>query len=1044
MKLQKLIINGFGPYATKQELDFEGNLKGKNMFVITGNTGAGKTTIFDAINFALYGEPSGSDRDGRSLRSDFADSDTPTEVELWFSIRNREYYIKRAPSYLKQKQRGEGFTESKATAELRLSKDKTITGAKEVTKEIENILGITTEQFKQLVMIPQGEFKKLLNAKSEEKEDIFRKIFGTEIFERIQKEIKEEANKLRRRVEQVERDRLNKIRAFSCKDKDEELYRLISAEKPNIELLITKFYDFIEGDKKEEKTLEENIVLINNSIAKINENIALGEETNKKFINLEKCKEELNKLNEQVKNFEEKKTQLDRGRKAITVKVYEDKYEEKKNEFKRLDIALKSLEEKVQTCKKDLEKATEEFLKQQGREEEKNSLIKSIDEIQRLKVKASEYEDNKKKVEILVGKVKEVRKRISAIELEDSESDNKLKLVNKAIEDINKAKEEKALVDISLMEGIAKGEKLFKLSNGIKQWIKEKGDHSREIESFKKLEEKFKVAKENYEFLEDTLRKSQAGILAKQLEQGMPCPVCGSTQHPKIAEVKHSEVTEEGVKNSKENLEILRSERDKKLNELTHINAGLSSLRENTINPLLKELFMEETSQDIMEINKVVEQLLRDNDIVLQQLKLKLNNLKNIIKEEEERQKEKVKLEDRIVELRKELQDRNKELVEGEGVLSGAKENLESILKEFKGQVKSLKDLEEEEKALNKNLQLLKTAYEVSERAFNEAKSILDKEEGRLNTTREMLIKVEDDKNKAVEVFKEKVLALGFEGYKDYSNSRVTEEQLQGLDKEINEFNSRLEAGKALYVNAIKETEGLAKADLTEVKEKLNEENRAKLSLENQTKEIFSRIKNNQLILDNCIAYSKEIEKDEREYKIVGNLANIINGDNPKKVSFERYVLASYFEDIIAAANLRFTKMTSGRFELLRKQDIGDKRKGQGLDLEVFDNYTGKARDVKTLSGGESFKASLSMALGLADVVQSYAGGIQLDTMFIDEGFGTLDPESLDNAIECLMELQNDGRLVGVISHVAELKERIGARLEVSSTNKGSKAEFKI
>ncbi|EQB87817.1 hypothetical protein M918_07160 [Clostridium sp. BL8] len=226
MKLKKLIINGFGPYAIKQELDFEENLKGKNMFVITGNTGAGKTTIFDAINFALYGEPSGSDRDGRSLRSDFADPESPTEVELWFSIRDKDYYIKRTPTYLKPKQRGEGFTESKATAELKLSKEKTITGAKEVTKEIENILGITTEQFKQLVMIPQGEFKKLLNAKSEEKEDIFRKIFGTEIFERVQKDIKEEANGLKRRVEQIQRDRLNRIKAFNCKDKDEELYRL--------------------------------------------------------------------------------------------------------------------------------------------------------------------------------------------------------------------------------------------------------------------------------------------------------------------------------------------------------------------------------------------------------------------------------------------------------------------------------------------------------------------------------------------------------------------------------------------------------------------------------------------------------------------------------------------------------------------------------------------------------------------------------------------------------------------------------------------------
>ncbi|MBP2022313.1 exonuclease SbcC [Clostridium punense] len=1044
MKLKKLIINGFGPYAIKQELDFEENLKGKNMFVITGNTGAGKTTIFDAINFALYGEPSGSDRDGRSLRSDFADPESPTEVELWFSIRDKDYYIKRTPTYLKPKQRGEGFTESKATAELKLSKEKTITGAKEVTKEIENILGITTEQFKQLVMIPQGEFKKLLNAKSEEKEDIFRKIFGTEIFERVQKDIKEEANGLKRRVEQIQRDRLNRIKAFNCKDKDEELYRLINGENPNIELLIMRFYDFIEEDKNEEKALEENLGIIEKNITKITENIAVGEGINKKFQDLDSCKIELEKLNGQIDDFKERKLQLDRGRKAITAKVYEDKYEEKKIELKRLEITLKTLEENVKKYKETLEKVTAEFLKQQGREEEKNSLLKQLDEVQRLKVKVSEYENNKKKLEAIENKVKVVRNRISEIDLEINANDNGVKTINKMLEDIGKAKEEKATVDIKIMECTTKAEKLLRLQSGINQWTKEKVNHNKEAETFNKLEENFKVAKGNYEYLEDTLRKSQAGILAKKLKQGEPCPVCGSTSHPKVAELKESEVTEEGLKQSKENLEIIRAERDKKLNELTHINSTLSSLRENTINPLIKEILKEEPSEDILSLKDVVQFLLKENEGTLQEFKIRLKVLMGKINEETENQKKKNDLENKVLTLRKELEQRNTELVEGEGLLSGAREALDTILKEFKGQVKSLKELEENERGLNKNLQLLKMAYEVAEKNFNEVKSDLDKEEGKLNTTKDIIVKIDEEKNKAVEIFKEKVLALGFEGYKDYINSRLEERQLLDLEKEINEFNSKLQTGKAIYEKALKETEGLSKVDLTEVKESLKKENEIKVIIETQVKEVFSRIKNNEDVLNSCITYNKAIEKDEQEYKIVGKLANIINGDNPKKISFERYVLASYFEDIINAANLRFIKMTSSRFELLRKQDIGDKRKGQGLDLEVFDNYTGKARDIKTLSGGESFKASLSMALGLADVVQSYAGGIQLDTMFIDEGFGTLDPESLDNAVECLMELQNDGRLVGVISHVAELKERIGARLEVSATNRGSKAEFRV
>lgn len=227
------------------------------------------------------------------------------------------------------------------------------------------------------------------------------------------------------------------------------------------------------------------------------------------------------------------------------------------------------------------------------------------------------------------------------------------------------------------------------------------------------------------------------------------------------------------------------------------------------------------------------------------------------------------------------------------------------------------------------------------------------------------------------------------------------------------------------------------------IEEELKIKNEDKIILEEKEKEIYLRVNQNGKILEDCKSFNKLIEADEKKYSNVGKLAKIINGDNPRKISFERYVLAAYFEDIITAANLRFSQMTCNRFVLLRKEELGDKRKGQGLDLQVFDNYTGKSRDVKTLSGGESFKASLSMALGLADVVQSYSGGIQLDTMFIDEGFGTLDPESLDAAIECLIELQGDGRVVGVISHVQELKDRIEVKLEVSSTNKGSKAEFK-
>ena len=262
MIIKKMIISAFGPYAERQELDFESNLDGKNMFVITGNTGAGKTTIFDAINFALYGEASGSEREGKSLRSDFADSTTPTEVEIWFSLRGKDYYIKRSPQYFRAKQRGEGFTESKPYAEIKL-KNKTVSGPKEVTRLVEEILGITCDQFKQLVMIPQGEFKKLLNSDSDKKEEIFRKIFGTKIFSDIQQNVKNEANNLKKSIEIIQRDRENKIRAFSCRAEEEDLVNLINNKDLNINLILDMFILSIHKDKEDEKDIKEKINKIN-------------------------------------------------------------------------------------------------------------------------------------------------------------------------------------------------------------------------------------------------------------------------------------------------------------------------------------------------------------------------------------------------------------------------------------------------------------------------------------------------------------------------------------------------------------------------------------------------------------------------------------------------------------------------------------------------------------------------------------------------------------------------------------------------------------
>lgn len=1044
MKLQKLIITGFGPYAERQELDFENNLKDKNMFVITGNTGAGKTTIFDAINFALYGVASGSDRDGKSLRSDFADEKTPTEVKLYFSLRGKDYYVKRSPSYMRLKQRGEGKVESKASAELKISKDKTITGASDVTKEIESILSITSEQFKQLVMIPQGEFKRLLLAKNEEKEDIFRKIFGTEVFEKIQYDAKRQAINLEKKIYQVTRDRLNKIRSFVPGENHEHLIPLINADKPNVELLMKIFQEAIVRDKEEQETIDGKIKEVESNITELNNQKVHGELTNKNFDISDNNKKGLDKLTSLVEEFNNKKQQLEKGKRALSVKVFEDRYLEKKTQYEDINSKINTIEERIKKLQTNCEGAETAFKAEQLKEEEKNKLIKEKEENEKLKGKVSGYETSRQQVTALDAAVNSIKKNIKNIDETLVKNENSLEAISKELEVIDKAKEQKANVEIAKIDCKNVGIKLDNLSSFIVQWKENHKKHQTAKAEFEKIEEGYNTAKANYETLEDIFRKSQAGILAADLEQGNPCPVCGSTHHPSLAQLENKHITEQEVNKSKEQLESIRSIRDSKLNYLTEINSSLETLKSNSINPLMKELLVLEGPQTINSITAEVEKQKAINKTQLLELDNSISDLNKIVSSEESKKKQRDSINKLNEDLRKDLQSKNSKLAEGEGKLSAARTTLEIIEKEFKGEIKTLKELEAVIDALDKGIYSLKKAFEAAEKYFNDCRSLLDKEKGSYDATLIAKAKAEQELDNSLKIFNNKIEELGFADLSDYKANCLTESMISEIDESIKAFNLRLEKANGLYQASLKEIEGKSRVDIEAILEKLGSEIEIKNQLSDKVKTIFSRISNNKAVLDACLKYNKQIEGDEKEYETVGKLSSIINGDNPKKINFERYVLAAYFEDIIEAANLRFNKMTSGRFELLRKVEMGDKRKGQGLDLEVFDNYTGKARDIKTLSGGESFKASLSMALGLADVVQAHAGGIQLDTMFIDEGFGTLDPESLDSAVECLMDLQNDGRLVGVISHVAELKERIQARLEVSSTDKGSRAVFRV
>ncbi|WP_294170056.1 AAA family ATPase [uncultured Clostridium sp.] len=1043
MKIKKLIVSAFGPYATEQELDFEKYLDNQNMFVITGNTGAGKTTIFDAINFVLYGEASGSERDGKSLRSDFADSSTKTEVKLWFSLKNKDYYIKRSPQYFRSKQRGEGLTENKAEAEL-IYDDKTITGTKEVTRQVEEILGITCEQFKQLVMIPQGEFKKLLNSDSDKKEEIFRKIFGTKVFSDIQNNIKTEANSLKKSIEEVLRDRENKIKSFQLRKDDDLLNSLILNKDLNIELILEEFVKSIDADKEEDRILKEKEDNIKSKLDNLSKELVLGKEANKKLETLEKYKIDFERLNALKESFKLKEEELRYAKKAVTALNYEEKYIEKKRILDRIRKNLSISIENLNKLKIHLEKAEVDFKKEVEKEPIRNELNKRIDEIQGLKEKTLVYKENSEKLNLLKASYTKIKERIENIKKEIDEKTKLLIEINNEINIIQSLKEEASKLDIESLNYKAKEEKLNTLKLSIDKLINELSKEKKLREDYEVLNNNYINKRKIYEALDESFRNNLAGILAKDLEEGKECPVCGSISHPNLAKLEDKDISEDEVKKAKLEEEASRKKMEVSLTNLTKIKAEINSLKNDNINKLFKEIFNEELEEDIsLSFNKVYKELISVEEI-LNNITLKKKEVDKEILKELNLSKKKSEIENLNEALRKELEEKNNELLVREGEVKTQEANLNNIVNDFKGSIKSIEELNLEEKDISNKLKALKEAYEKSELDLKNIKTEFDKENGNKDTLEKQEKEADTEYNNCVAEFKDKVLSLGFENYKDYISKRKQESEIEVLENEIQKYNVDLSNANKLYSLTLEECKNIKFVDIKSIEASIEEVDKERVYINNLLKEVYLRINQNTKILEDCLSFNKKIETQEEKYKTIGRLSKIINGDNPRKISFERYVLAAYFEDIISAANIRFSKMTNSRFELLRKEDVGDKRKGQGLDLEVYDNYTGKSRDVKTLSGGESFKASLAMALGLSDVVQRYSGGIQLDTIFIDEGFGTLDPESLDIAIETLIDLQDNGRVVGIISHVQELKDRIEVKLEVTSTNQGSKVEFRI
>lgn len=1044
MKPIKLTLSAFGPYSDIEIIDFD-LLKDHSIFVITGKTGSGKTTIFDGICYALYGFASGSDRDGESLRSHFSPEDRLTYVELEFHLRGERYYIKRIPKQTRPVKIGEGYTEQKPEAELKLPDGKTITGIEKVNSKIISLLGINYNQFKQIVMIAQGEFRELILADSKSREGIFRKIFGTHQFQAIQDTLDKKSKDLRKELSILEQNEEIFIKNIDFGDR-EELKAMINAENININGIIESLDDFIKKERAKDELYQLEIKKLEKELDRLNTDLIKGIEVNNLFKEKDDSKELFLSLEQNIKKNEEKEENIKCGRKALAIKASEDNHIQRYNFMKIKEKELEDAKLALDKAQKNHKKAEEILLKEKARENNRQELFESLTILKKDKNKVLEYD--KRNIELY-----ELKKIFQEKSDEKNKSKAKIEELKKKEELLqeNLIKSQKAALEhISLTTKLEKledsSEKLVKLEEEHKTLEDFRNKYTKEKAKLNAIEKEYHESKKAYERLNDLFLRGQAGLLARELVEGKPCPVCGAKEHPYPAPIMEGTPSESKLKTAKEIFAKNDEAYKDSLNKLTEQNTK-GKAQVSLINGIRKELLIK--YENIPEIddesfiffiknNKEIEskEIKALKDKILESKKLKdleskltltINEIKSDVKKEEEI-----------------LGKLNLLVIEQNAAINNLKQKLVDIEKDLPDGIRTIEDMEKMIKNKEKQLSDIDGARKNAEESFKNAEKQLTATETELSEKTKVHKSSIEEYKLSEEKLDKDMLNAGFLNIEDYKASKISEGQIEQLEKEVKEFYGSLKSAKDRYEKALKSLKDLKIVDILEIKQKISSKRSQKENEEEQGKRIYARLEKNKELQAKLEGLKKKILVKEEEYKKISYLSEMAKGNNAEKLSFERYVLAAYFDDIIIAANARLKKMTDGRFELSR---IKEKQKGgaqQGLDLEVYDYYTGKARHVKVMSGGEGFKASLSLALGLSDVIQQSSGGVSIETMFIDEGFGSLDPESLEKSVECLVELQQSGKFVGVISHVPELKERIKAGIEITSDISGSKATIAI
>lgn len=975
---KKLKFAAFGAFREKQELDFS-LLEHEKIFVISGPTGAGKTTIFDAIAFALFGEASGDTRKSENFKSDFSDASEECYVDFTFSIKQKDYRIIRTPKQNRLTRRNT-ISSTNATAQLYLPDGSIMTGVNEVNAKVDEIIGLTKEQFKKIVMLPQGEFRKLLEAGSDEKQEIFRKLFSTELYDQFTRSLQEKVRVLEQQQEKI--NLANKATLVSIDaGAMQELRDAAEQQYPDYSYIAELLKYQLEQDALEEARAAEEISAVNREIEAIH--LEYAKEVNEKFERLVQLDHQYAELQSKQAEITEKKQYLSTLRKAQSLSPEYQELLLIQDYQRRSEQTAEELQRKITENQKLLSSAKALY----------NRIPQHNERLQHLTQSLYQLEQQERNIQEQLNLKQEIHKKCQ--ELKSAEN-MKQQL-------------------ISLQKRLELEEKRDSILKQQQQW----SDLEHKYQLYCRLSSDYTAVKKSYAVTFQQFLDGQAGRIAQTLVEHAPCPVCGSLHHPSPAPLQKDSITEEQLNQAKSQYETIYQQ--------------LQAAKENCLQ-LIK--LMEPSDDDhclevqihSLDIPQKLKKLEQQSVAIEQELSLLPNPGKGLFGVSTESLSEQVQSQSAyILQANAEIQ------------------LLERNLKEKSSSLSPLRTLEEVQQEIQKvSLEKANIQQDVKrwDQEYHQTSEAAESFSGQLKLALQQSKKYTMDVQDKTGYFDEKLKENGFVSTEEFLRYYQAQQETSLLEQQITNYQNTVLTNQNARTELRQELSGKSRYPIAELEQKKSELEGKREELQRQHLQAYTRKKKNEHALSRLLQGLEQEKKINRSYQTVDQLYQVCNGNNARRIAFERYVLAAYFEDIIKSANVRLDTMTGSRYQLVRRLEREKGRRPSGLELDIFDAHTGKERHVNTLSGGESFKVALALALGLADIVSQYSGGIQIQTLFVDEGFGSLDQQSLDSAVDCLLQLSHNGRMIGLISHIEELKEKIPVKLQVTPGVTGSHAEF--